>query len=217
MKQALGITWRKKIAMEANLLSALQHPFMVNLKYAFQNPEFLCLVMDLVPSGDLSEFVLTPRRLTAEQSRWAIMETVEVLSYMHGQKILYRDLKPENLLVDDEGHVRLIDMARGALDGREAAPHTRVGTDYYMAPEVLGAQEPRAYGDCRRVHGRRAAVRVHQRRAALHAARRPSRSPAGHVPVPRVRALRGPARAEVAGPHRLQPRGRRRDQAAQVL
>ena len=52
----------------------------------------------------------SPRRLTAEQSRWAIMETVEVLSYMHAQKILYRDLKPENLLVDDEGHVRLIDM-----------------------------------------------------------------------------------------------------------
>ena len=103
MKQALGITWRKKIAMEANLLAALQHPFMVNLKYAFQNVEFLCLVMDLVPSGDLSEFVLTPRRLTALQSRWAIMETVEVLAYMHAQKILYRDLKPENLLVDDAG------------------------------------------------------------------------------------------------------------------
>merc|ERR1719473_2144258 len=102
MKQALGQhSWRKKIAMEANLLAALQHPFMVNLKYAFQNPDFLCLVMDLVPSGDLSEFVLTPRRLTAEQARWAIMETVEVLSYMHLQKILYRDLKPENLLVDD--------------------------------------------------------------------------------------------------------------------
>merc|ERR1719181_765397 len=90
MKQALGITWRKKIAMEANLLGALQHPFMVNLKYAFQNTEFLCLVMDLVPSGDLSEFVLTPRRLTPEQARWAIMETVEVISYMHAQKILYR-------------------------------------------------------------------------------------------------------------------------------
>eukprot|EP00966_Prymnesium_polylepis_P196673 4557327-Prymnesium_polylepis.1 len=83
---------------------------MVNLKYAFQNPDFLCLVMDLVSSGDLSEFVLTAKRLTAEQANWAMMEVVEVISYMHGEKILYRDLKPENLLVDDDGHCRLIDM-----------------------------------------------------------------------------------------------------------
>jgi len=148
MKQALGITWRKKIAMEANILSALQHPFMVNLKYAFQNPEFLCLVMDLVPSGDLSEFVLTPRRLTPEQARWGIMETVEVISYMHAQKILYRDLKPENLLVDDEGHVRLIDMGLAVRwSGDKPRRTSRVGTDCYMAPEVRWARKNReAYG-----------------------------------------------------------------------
>jgi len=148
MKQALGITWRKKIAMEANLQSSLQHPFMVNLKYAFQNPEFLCLVMDLVPSGDLSEFVLTSRRLTAEQSKWAIMETVEVISYMHNQKILYRDLKPENLLVDDAGHVRLIDMGLAVRwTGDRPRRTSRVGTDCYMAPEVRWARKLReAYG-----------------------------------------------------------------------
>ena len=148
MKQALGATWRKKIAMEANLLGALQHPFMVNLKYAFQNPEFLCLVMDLVASGDLSEFVLTPRRLTAEQSRWAIMETVEVLAYMHREKILYRDLKPENLLVDDAGHVRLIDMGLAVRwSGDRPRRTSRVGTDCYMAPEVRWARKNReSYG-----------------------------------------------------------------------
>ena len=148
MKQALGVTWRKKIAMEANILSSLQHPFMVNLKYAFQNSDFLCLVMDLVASGDLSEFVLTPRRLTAEQTRWAIMEVVEVLAYMHAQKILYRDLKPENLLVDDEGHVRLIDMGLAVRwTGEKPRRTSRVGTDCYMAPEVRWARKNReAYG-----------------------------------------------------------------------
>ena len=148
MKQALGVTWRKKIAMEANILSSLQHPFMVNLKYAFQNSDFLCLVMDLVASGDLSEFVLTPRRLTAEQTRWAIMEVVEVLAYMHAQKILYRDLKPENLLVDDEGHVRLIDMGLAVRwTGDKPRRTSRVGTDCYMAPEVRWARKNReAYG-----------------------------------------------------------------------
>jgi len=144
MKQALGVTWRKKIAMEANILSSLQHPFMVNLKYAFQNSDFLCLVMDLVPSGDLSEFVLTPRRLTAPQTKWAIMEVVEVFAYMHDQKILYRDLKPENLLVDDIGHVRLIDMGLAVRwMGDKPKRSSRVGTDCYMAPEVRWCRKTR--------------------------------------------------------------------------
>ena len=104
--------------------------------------------MDLVPSGDLSEFVLTPRRLNPEQTKWVAMEVVEVLAYMHGQKILYRDLKPENLLVDDEGHVRLIDMGLAVRwTGERPRRTSRVGTDCYMAPEVRWARKNReAYG-----------------------------------------------------------------------
>ncbi|EOD12624.1 hypothetical protein EMIHUDRAFT_52924, partial [Emiliania huxleyi CCMP1516] len=144
LKECLGSSWRKKIALEQSILATLQHPFLVNLKYAFQNPEFLLLVMDLVPQGDLSEFVLTKRRLTPPQVKWAIMETVEVMGYIHGQSILYRDLKPENLL----GHVRLIDMGLAARV-TEAAPkrRSRVGTDCYMAPEVRwAARRRKPYG-----------------------------------------------------------------------
>jgi beta-adrenergic-receptor kinase len=142
MKQNLGSSWRKKIAMEQQLMAALEHPFMVNLKYAFQNPEFLILVMDLVQSGDLSEFVLTKKRLTAPQVHWALMETVEVFGYMHSCMIMYRDLKPENLLVDDEGHVRLIDMGLAARFSEKSPKRTsRVGTDCYMAPEVRWARK----------------------------------------------------------------------------
>jgi len=134
--------------LEQHLLAILSHPFMFNLKYAFQNPDFLCLVMDLVPSGDLSEFVLTSKRLTAEQSCWAMMEVVEVISYMHNQKILYRDLKPENLLVDDQGHVRLIDMGLAIRwTGDKPRRSSRVGTDCYMAPEVRWARKQnQSYG-----------------------------------------------------------------------
>ena len=136
--------WRKKIAMEQQLLSLLNHAFMVNLYYAFQNPEFLILVMDLVPSGDLSEFVLTKKRLTPEQVRWAIMEVVEVMGYIHGCRIMYRDLKPENLLVDEVGHVRLIDMGLAARYGDKNPTRTsRVGTDCYMAPEVRWCRRKR--------------------------------------------------------------------------
>ena len=70
MRRCLGSSWRKKIHLEKDLMACLNHPFLVNLSYAFQNTEFLVLVMDLVPAGDLSEFVLTKKRLTPAQVHW---------------------------------------------------------------------------------------------------------------------------------------------------
>ena len=69
MRKVFASTWRHKIWLEKDLMASLHHPFLVNLSYAFQNPQFLVLVMDLVPGGDLSEFVLTKKRLTPDQAR----------------------------------------------------------------------------------------------------------------------------------------------------
>merc|ERR1739848_326128 len=144
MRRCLGSSWRKKIALEKDLMASLNHPFLVNLAYAFQNTEFLVLVMDLVPAGDLSEFVLTKKRLTADQVRFVVMEVVCVIGYCHLQNVLYRDLKPENLLIDEQGHVRLIDMGLAArVTKKQPKRRSRVGTDCYMAPEVRWAKERR--------------------------------------------------------------------------
>jgi len=125
-------------------MASLNHPFLVNLSYAFQNTEFLVLVMDLVPAGDLSEFVLTKKRLTAEQTKFVIMEVVCVIGYCHAQQVLYRDLKPENLLLDEAGHVRLIDMGLAQrVTKKQPKRRSRVGTDCYMAPEVRWAKDRR--------------------------------------------------------------------------
>ena len=142
MRRSLGSSWRRKIHLEKDLMACLHHPFLVNLSYAFQNTEFLVLVMDLVPAGDLSEFVLTKKRLTAEQVRFIMMEVVCVIGYCHQQNVLYRDMKPENLLIDDEGHVRMIDMGLAArVSKRQPKRRSRVGTDCYMAPEVRWAKD----------------------------------------------------------------------------
>lgn len=144
MRRCLGSSWRKKIWLEKDLMACLNHPFLVNLSYAFQNTEFLVLVMDLVPAGDLSEFVLTKKRLTAEQVKFVVMEVVCVIAYCHSQHVLYRDLKPENLLIDAAGHVRMIDMGLAArITKKQPKRRSRVGTDCYMAPEVRWAKDRR--------------------------------------------------------------------------
>ena len=91
MRRCLGSSWRKKIALEKELMASLNHPFLVNLAYAFQNTEFLVLVMDLVPAGDLSDFVLTKKRLTESQVRFVLMEVVCVMYYCHTQMVRHRD------------------------------------------------------------------------------------------------------------------------------
>jgi len=142
MRKVFAGTWRHKIWLEKDLMASLNHPFLVNLSYAFQNPQFLVLVMDLVPGGDLSDYVLTKKRLTAEQVRLVVMEVVCVMAYIHAQMVLYRDLKPENLLVDEHGHVRLIDMGLAARMSKQTPKRmSRVGTDCYMAPEVRWAKK----------------------------------------------------------------------------
>ena len=144
MRRCLGSSWRKKIHLEKDLMASLNHPFLVNLSYAFQNTEFLVLVMDLVPAGDLSEFVLTKKRLTIQQVKFVIMETICVVGYCHTQNVLYRDMKPENLLIDEQGHVRMIDMGLAArITKKQPKRRSRVGTDCYMAPEVRWAKDRR--------------------------------------------------------------------------
>jgi serine/threonine protein kinase len=142
MRRSLGSSWRKKIQLEKDLMASLNHPFLVNLSYAFQNTEFLVLVMDLVPAGDLSEFVLTKKRLNSDQVRFVVMEVVCVIGYCHQENVLYRDLKPENLLIDEHGHVRMIDMGLAArISKKQPKRRSRVGTDCYMAPEVRWAKD----------------------------------------------------------------------------
>merc|ERR1719473_190045 len=71
-----------------------------------------------------------------------MMEVVCVIHYCHTQRVLYRDLKPENLLIDEQGHVRLIDMGLAArMTKKQPRRMSRVGTECYMAPEVRWAEE----------------------------------------------------------------------------
>jgi serine/threonine protein kinase len=121
---------------EQKLLSSLRHPFLVNMRFAFQTSDVLYLVMDLMKGGDLRYHIGTKRRFTEEEVKFIISCIVISLEYLHTNSILHRDIKPENLVLDEKGYVRITDMGIARIWTTENSSETS-GTPGYMAPEVM--------------------------------------------------------------------------------
>ncbi|KAF5359219.1 hypothetical protein D9756_003139 [Leucocoprinus leucothites] len=126
------------VIQERRLLEEIDHPFVVNLRYAFQDDENCFFVLDLMLGGDL-RFHLERRGYIREDIVifW-IAELASALDYLHRQRICHRDLKPDNILLDSEGHAHITDF-NVAIHYSEKRLHTSVaGSMAYMAPEVVG-------------------------------------------------------------------------------
>jgi len=130
---------------EKNILQKLVHPFLVNLNYSFQTEDKLYFVMDYVNGGELFYHLQKDKKFTEERVRFYCAEIVLGLEYLHNSGVLYRDLKPENLLLTDEGHICMTDfgISKEGLQSDNDRTATFCGTPEYLAPEVL---EGNGYG-----------------------------------------------------------------------
>ncbi|XP_066841269.1 rhodopsin kinase GRK1 isoform X2 [Anser cygnoides] len=132
--------------VEKRILARVHSRFIVSLACAFQTKTDLCLVMTLMNGGDLRYHVYNvDEDNPGFPEPRAVFYTAQILlglEHLHQHRIVYRDLKPENVLLDDAGHVRLSDMGL-AVELREGQSKTRgyAGTPGFMAPEVLRDEE----------------------------------------------------------------------------
>ncbi|CAD8112833.1 unnamed protein product [Paramecium sonneborni] len=126
---------------ERNILATCQSPFIVKLRYAFQSPYKLYLVVDYLPGGELFFHLRKVIRFDEIIVKFYAAEILLGLQYLHEINIIYRDLKPENILLDKKGHVRLTDfgLSKIMLDDDKAA-FSLCGTPEYLAPEILTAK-----------------------------------------------------------------------------
>ena len=123
---------------EQRILAEIRHPFLLNLQYSFQTPEKLYLVMDYVNGGELFFHLSQEGFFSEERSKFYLAELILALDHLHSKNILYRDLKPENVLLSAEGHVRLCDF--GLAKTTTQSTRTICGTAEYLAPEILKDQ-----------------------------------------------------------------------------
>ena len=128
----------KYVLTERNVLSVMHNPFIVKLNYAFQTSEKLFLLLDYCPGGDLSKQLQIQTRFSEEKAKFYICEIILALGELHKHNIIFRDLKPDNVVIDKEGHALLTDfgLSREGVVGKEIAK-SFCGSIAYLAPEML--------------------------------------------------------------------------------
>lgn len=95
---------------EREILLKLEHPFILKLHYAFQTPEDLYMIFDYLEGGDLFFHINKKGHLGEKEARYYGAQMILGLQYLHSNQILYRDLKPENVLLDSKGNIKLADF-----------------------------------------------------------------------------------------------------------
>ena len=133
---------KAKIITEKQIMRMCDSPFIAKLHYAFQTSTKFYFILDFVNGGELQSKLMEKYKFNEELTKFYGCEILMALKWLHEQNILYRDLKPKNILVDSEGHIKLIDFGLSKLNW-EAKDSRKVvwGTPHYVAPEILLGKE----------------------------------------------------------------------------
>ena len=125
---------------ERQVLVEVRHPVIVQLHWTFQTRSSLYFVLEFCSGGELFYHLSKRGRFNEASAKFYFAEVLLGLEYLHNRNILYRDLKLENILLDEEGHVRLTDFGVSKVtqnDGKEVKFNSVVGTREYFSPEMI--------------------------------------------------------------------------------
>eukprot|EP00063_Salmo_salar_P034795 XP_014009630.1 PREDICTED: serine/threonine-protein kinase 32C-like isoform X3 [Salmo salar] len=127
----------RNVFRELEILQEIEHVFLVNLWYSFQDEEDMFMVVDLLLGGDLRYHLQQNVHFNEDAVKLYLCEMTLALDYLQNQHIIHRDIKPDNILLDEQGHAHLTDFNVATIikDGERAT--ALAGTKPYMAPEIF--------------------------------------------------------------------------------
>ncbi len=121
---------------ERDVLASIKNPFIVQLHYAFQTQDKLFFVMEFLNGGELLYHLRREGRFSEARTAFYAAEILLGIECLHEHGIMYRDLKPENVMLDAEGHVKLTDFGLSKKEN-QGKTYTFCGTMDYLAPEIV--------------------------------------------------------------------------------
>lgn len=123
--------------LEKNIMLECNHPFLVGMDYLFQNDLRLYFVMPFVRGAELYKVFQQQKRFAEKVVKFYAAQIIIGIGYLHQRGIVHRDLKLENILLDQDGYIKLIDFGLAKMLREDELTSTICGTPEYMAPEVL--------------------------------------------------------------------------------
>lgn len=126
---------------EKEIIKKIDHPFIVKLHYTFQTKHKAYFILDLLNGGDLFTHIMKFGKFHEVQVKFYAAEIVLALEHLHVNKIVYRDLKPQNIIIDSEGHIKLTDFGLSKKDFDQDQQNTICGTMKYIAPETISGKK----------------------------------------------------------------------------
>jgi len=121
---------------ERRILSMVHHPFVVNLVQTFTSKDYVFALTEVVLGGELFAYLRSVGRFRAPDAMFYLGQITLVFEYLHSLNIIYRDLKPENLLIMPNGYVKMADFGLSKIVANGESTYTLCGTPAYAAPEV---------------------------------------------------------------------------------
>lgn len=123
------------VTNEKDILTKVDHPFLVNMIDTFQDRQNCYMLLEYVVGGEVFSYLRRAGSFSADVARFYVATIVLAIEYLHNNNIIYRDLKPENLLIDSSGYTKVTDF--GFAKQVEERTWTLCGTPEYLAPEII--------------------------------------------------------------------------------
>lgn len=136
--QVVQLGQQEHVLSEKNVMAQMNHPFIIRLYSTYKDKDYLYFLLEVCLGGELFTLLRAQRLFDEPTARFYAASVVLAFEYMHEKNIVYRDLKPENLLLDTQGYMKIVDFGFAKIVTDRT--YTLCGTPDYLAPEVIQGQ-----------------------------------------------------------------------------